>query len=110
MTTKGGKITIFRAVLPAELMQIDQTETLEKPIGIETKYFAISQEGASAYARKAFGKFGDTEPYTIIKVDVPLSLTIDTLTVDANIDTVVLSSVQLIGLVPELLDYCLRGK
>lgn len=83
---------------------------MENPIGIEVKYFATGEGGACAYARMAFGKFGDTDPYYIIRVEVPVSLKVDILTVDDNIETVVLNSEQLIGLVPDLLDYCMRGK
>ncbi len=94
--------------MEAETDQIRTTGILRNPDGIEVKYFATSETGANRYAQLAFGRFGDESSYDIIRVEVSSALLDDIFTVDSNIGTVVLSSDQLVGLSPELLNYGLR--
>ncbi len=101
-------VILFRAVMEGEHAQIHDTNTLQNPGGIESKYFATSERGANSYAKLAFGRFGDESPYYIIRVAVPSALIQDILSVDGGIGTVVLQTEQLIGLVPEMLNVCMR--
>jgi len=109
MSAQLAPVRLFRAVMSAERNQIEETGTLENVPGIEIKYFATTEVGASRYAQKAYGRFGELEPYDIIEVEVDLSLLEERITVDRDIETVVLDSKQLIGLAPKILRYCLIG-
>lgn len=101
-----NKKSLFRAVMEEEFHQIQSENTFKNPEGIETKYFAKSEDHASYYARLAFGRFGDDSPYYIIEVEISNSLTYDSLIVDQEIETVVLTTDQLFGLVPQILKSC----
>lgn len=65
---------LYRAVMNSELDDIVSSGAFRNPAGIEQKYFSATTEGAASYARQAFGKMGDTSPYTIIRTDAPSSL------------------------------------
>lgn len=65
---------LYRAVMNSELDDIVTSGAFRNPVGIEQKYFSATADGAASYARQAFGKMGDTSPYTIIKTDAPISL------------------------------------
>jgi RHS repeat-associated protein len=65
---------LYRAVMNSELDDIVSSGAFRNPAGIEQKYFSATAEGAASYARQAFGKMGDTSPYTIIRTDAPSSL------------------------------------
>jgi RHS repeat-associated protein len=107
--TSRGTTTLYRAVLPEELEDIQATGVLRNSAGIEVKYFTNSAEMASTYAKKAFRglSIDGGNPYTIVCVDVPSAMVKDVSAffVDGGIQSWVLSDSQLVGLVPKILNY-----
>ncbi|MCU1648282.1 MAG: putative deoxyribonuclease RhsC [Nocardia sp.] len=71
---KDNEIHLYRAVQEKELAQILDTRTFTNPVGIETKYFSLTEEGASAYARGAFSIWPSEGPYTIIRTTIDSAL------------------------------------
>ncbi|MGL4399892.1 MAG: RHS repeat-associated core domain-containing protein [Luteolibacter sp.] len=79
VVARGGQVAndttpLYRAVMNSELDDIVTSGAFRNPVGIEQKYFSATAEGAASYGRQAFGKMGDTSPYTIIRTDAPTSL------------------------------------
>ncbi|KAF0845145.1 RHS repeat-associated core domain-containing protein [Nocardia caishijiensis] len=106
---------LYRAVLQAELEQILDTRRFSNPEGIESKYFALTEEGASAYARGMFAAFPEEGPYTIVRTivnrnDIPEISRIDNLA-DAGVgDAIALPTSVLSQLGrPRILPYGLTG-
>ncbi|MFF7194302.1 RHS repeat-associated core domain-containing protein, partial [Streptomyces sp. NPDC008079] len=64
---KPGEIFIYRAVQAKELAQLLKTRRFENVLGIETKYFSTTMEGAAAYARAAFKAYKEEGPYTLVR-------------------------------------------
>jgi RHS repeat-associated protein len=103
--------TLWRAVGPDELADIKATGTLRTAAGGEGKYFSMTPEGASSYARQACKGFGDP-PYTIIQTQVPNGVLQQALSkgagvvVDRGIPTVVLPAETLPSLsAPQILPF-----
>jgi len=65
--------TLYRAVTDTELDDIVRTQAFRNPVGIEVKYFAMTTEGASSYAKAAGQAFGDG-PFTIVETRIPTAL------------------------------------
>src|SRR5436309_3646246 len=61
-----GGTTLYRAVGPAELADIQANGILRNLGSAEGKYFTTSAEAASSYAKQAVSAFGDP-PYTLIQ-------------------------------------------
>jgi RHS repeat-associated protein len=101
----GGTSSLFRAVGPAELADIQSTGVLRSIAGLEGKYFTTSAEAASSYARQAVRAFGDP-PYTLIRVDVSNRIFrgLTPATVDSGIPAWVIPNSRLPGLSPQVLD------
>ncbi|WP_302329488.1 DUF637 domain-containing protein, partial [Pseudomonas triclosanedens] len=101
-----GTTSLFRAVGPAELADINATNALRNLGSAEGKYFTTSAEEAAAYAKQAVKAFGD-QPYTIIKTDVPNSIFkgLSPTTVDRGIPAWVIPTDRLPGLVPQVMNY-----
>jgi hypothetical protein len=100
-------IPLWRAVQPAELSDIQATGTLRNPIGVETKYFASSPQGAASYANQAVTAFGDA-PYDFVRTEIATSSLNpeNFVQVDRGIETIVLTTEQLKNLSPpEILTY-----
>lgn len=91
---------LYRAVGPAELADIRQFGRLFNPPGIDVRYFTLGEAEAVWYARQAVAAFGDP-PYTIIDVRIGIVLTC-VATVDQGVSVIVLSSNELVGLVPRI--------
>lgn len=91
---------LYRAVGPDELADISLFGRLFNPPGIDVKYFTLSEAEAVWYARQAVAAFGDP-PYTIIETGIGINLTC-VATVDQGISVIVLSSNELVGLVPRI--------
>lgn len=72
----------------SELDDIARTGAFRNPAGIENKYFSTTAEGAASYGRQAYGKFGDTSPYTIIFTDAPSSIVPKITPVDSGVPAV----------------------
>jgi RHS repeat-associated protein len=89
-TAAKSTISLFRAVGPAELAQIEKTGTFMNIAGNEVKYFSTTLEGAQSYAKQAARAFGDG-PYTIVGSGIPTSAVRPDMlvTVDRGIQTVV---------------------
>ncbi|SUD47549.1 Cell wall-associated polypeptide CWBP200 [Nocardia otitidiscaviarum] len=71
---KDNEVYLYRAVQDKELEQILDTRTFTNPTGIETKYFARSEEAASAYAREAFKNWPSEGSYTIVRTTIDKGL------------------------------------
>jgi hypothetical protein len=97
--------TLYRAVGPAELADIQANNLLRNLGSAEGKYFATSAEAASSYARQAVRGFGDP-PYTLIQTRVPNSIFegLTPATVDSGIPAWVIPNNRLPGLTPQVLD------
>lgn len=93
--------TLYRAVGPAELADINATGVLRNLGSAEGKYFTTSAADASAYAKQAVRGFGDP-PYTLIKTEVPNSAFqgLSPATVDRGIPAWVIPNNRLPGLTP----------
>ena len=100
--TKGGTTTVYRAVGPGELADIQKTGQLINRGSAEGKYFTSSAEHASDYAKQAVKAFGD-QPYTTIKTKVPTSSLPSPVSVDGGIPAYVIPNNSLKGLTPEVL-------
>lgn len=99
-------MTLFRAVGPAELADINALRVLRNLGSAEGKYFTTSAEAASSYySKQAVKGFGDP-PYTLIETRVPM----DTLkglspaTVDRGIEAWVIPNEGLKNLTPNVLN------
>ena len=68
-----GVITLWRAVKPTELADIQATGVFRNLGSAEGKYFSTTAEGAASYAKQAFYGFKDP-PYTLIRAEAPGSL------------------------------------
>ena len=100
-------VDLYRAVGPEELANIRLTGKFGNPLGIEGKYFTISGEMASDYAKKAVYAFGD-EPYTIIKTEIKKDILNNPIffsEVDGGIPAYVLPTEHIIKLNPKILNY-----
>lgn len=100
-----GTTTLYRAVGPAELANINKTGAFNNIAGIEGKYFTTSAADASAYAKQAVRAFGDA-PYTTVRTQVPNSVFkgLSPATVDGGIPAWVLPTDRLKGLTPTVVD------
>ena len=105
LSAARGTSTLFRAVGPDELADIQSTGALRSIAGLEGKYFTTSAEAASSYARQAVRAFGDP-PYTIIRVNVSNDIFrgLTPATVDGGIPAWVIPNSRLPGLTPQVLD------
>jgi hypothetical protein len=98
-------VSLYRAVKPEELADIQQSGQFINRGSAEGKYFAITAEGAASYAKQAFYGFDDPA-YTLIKTEIPASTLspLEIQTVDGNVPAVVVPNDSLRGLTPEILD------
>lgn len=101
-----GITSLYRAVGPAELEDIQATGAFQNLGSAEGKYFTTSSEAAAAYARQAVNAFGD-EPYTIVQTNVPNSILNDlsSVNVDRGIPAYVVPNESLPGLTPNVMNY-----
>jgi hypothetical protein len=101
IAAETGTTTLYRAVGPAELADIDATSALRNLGSAEGKYFTTSAADASSYAKQAVNGFGDP-PYTIIKTEVPNTIFegLTPATVDRGIPAWVVPNNRLPGLTP----------
>lgn len=99
-----GGTTLYRAVGPAELADIEANGALRNLGSAEGKYFTTSGEAASSYAKQAVAGFGDP-PYTLIQTRVPNSIFegLTPATVDRGIPAWVIPNNRLPGLTPQVL-------
>ncbi|NJM37554.1 MAG: hypothetical protein HC845_06645 [Akkermansiaceae bacterium] len=95
--------TLYRAVGPAELADINATQALRNLGSAEGKYFTTSSAHASDYAQQAVRGFGDA-PYTTIRTQVPTSSLPLPTSVDGGIPAYVIPNNALPGLKPTVLD------
>ena len=95
--------TLYRAVGPVELSDIQQTGQLINRGSAEGKYFTSSAENASDYAKQAVNVFGDP-PYTTIKTEVSTSVLPSPVNVDGGIPAYVIPNEALPSLTPTVLD------
>ncbi|MEJ2497062.1 MAG: RHS repeat-associated core domain-containing protein [Sulfurovaceae bacterium] len=96
--------TLYRAVNPKELKNIENTKKFINKGSAEGKYFTTSNKNASNYAKQAVNAFGD-EPYTIVKTKIktnnlPEAVRVD----DGGIPAYVIPNKQLNSLKPKILD------
>lgn len=102
----NGFTTLYRAVGPSELTDIQKAGVLRNLGSAEGKYFTTSAEAASSYAKQAVSGFGDP-PYTLIQTQVPKKAFegLSPATVDRGIPAWVIPNERLQGLAPEVLDW-----
>jgi len=95
--------TLYRAVGPAELTDIQNTGILQNLGSAEGKYFTTSSSAASSYAQQAVNAFGDPA-YTTITTQIPSSVLngIAPVTVDGGIPAYVVPNELLPGLKPSV--------
>ena len=97
---------LYRAVMNSELDDIGRIRAFRNPAGIENKYFSTTAEGAASYGSQAYGKFGDTSPYTIIMTDAPTSIVPRVIPVDGGVPSVVIPTYSLPQLsTPQILPF-----
>jgi RHS repeat-associated protein len=106
LPTQGPQTTLYRAVQPVELADIQKTGIFRNLGDAEGKYFTTSIEGASSYAKKAVTGFGDP-PYTLVKTQVPNNILngISPTFVDGGIPAWVIHDQSLEGLIPEIVTW-----
>ena len=69
-TPSENSLTLYRAVQPDELADIQRTGQFINRGSAEGKYFSLTGEGASSYAKQAVESFGDP-PYTLVRTAIP---------------------------------------
>ena len=102
----AGQATLYRAVGPAELADIQANNVFRNLGSAEGKYFTTSAEAASSYAKQAVNGFRDPA-YTIVQTQVPKRIFegLTTAKVDrGGIPAWVIPDDRLPGLVPRVLD------
>ncbi|WP_454055857.1 hypothetical protein [Cupriavidus sp. Marseille-Q8015] len=95
--------TLYRAVGPAELADIQATGGLRNLGSAEGKYFTTSSSAASDYARQAVSAFGDPA-YTTVTTQIPIGILrgIESVTVDGGIPAYVIPNNLLPKLTPSI--------
>jgi hypothetical protein len=98
--------TLYRAVGPDELLDIQSTGVFRNLGTAEGKYFTISARAAALYAKQAVEGFGDP-PYTLVKTETPDSIFdgLESVMVDRGITAWVIPDDRLSGLTPEIINY-----
>jgi len=101
-----GKKMVVAGDHKIRLRVIAASKVFRNPLGIENKYFSTTAEGSASYGKQAFGKFGDTSPYTIIQTSAPTRLIPEIIPVDGGIPAVTISTqnLSLLG-TPKILSY-----
>ena len=110
--TRGSSTSLFRAVGPDELSDIQNLGRFRNPAGSEVKFFSTAEEGASSFARQSSRAFGDG-PFTIIETRIPTRAITPEMraVVDRGIDTVVVPTRSLdILSTPRILPSAARPK
>lgn len=93
--------TLYRAVGPDELADIQNTGELINRGSAEGKYFTDSAESASSYAKQAVKSFGD-QPYTTVKTEISTSSLPSPTKVDGGIPAYVIPNKSLSTLKPQI--------
>jgi RHS repeat-associated protein len=90
-----GTTALFRAVSGAELESIKSTGGFSNIVGIETKYFSTSLDGAQSFAAQSTAAYGRS--YTIVGTSIPASAITPRMmaVVDSGIQSVVVPSDKL---------------
>jgi RHS repeat-associated protein len=96
-----SRTSLFRAVRPGELSDIEATGAFRNPPGSEVKYFSTTEGGARSYAGQAQAAFKDG-PYSIVRTSIPKRAITPAMraTVDKGISTVVVPTEKLSQLGP----------
>jgi RHS repeat-associated protein len=97
-------VTLYRAVGPDELADIQETSRFINRGSAEGKYFTSSAADASDYARQAVRSFGDA-PYTTVQTQIRRSDLPEVVSVDGGIPAYVVPNDRLPGLTPIPLNY-----
>lgn len=102
----GAMTTLYRGVMPAELESIEQTGQFLNLGSAEGKYFSMTAEGVSSYAKQAVMSFGDA-PYTMVQTLIPTNLLSPQMmvTVDRGIQAVVVPDFLLPNMTPNIMPY-----
>ena len=92
-------VSLFRAVEPGELADLGAQNAFRNPLGIESKYFSTTAEGAAREAQM-LSRLPNTGPFTIVETSISRgalgSLPAGSiLSVDGGVNTVVLGSEHL---------------
>jgi RHS repeat-associated protein len=100
-TLFNPKTPLWRAVKDSELQDILNTNQFRNIPGLESKYFATTEQAAASYAKQAVNGFKDP-PYTIVQTSIPKKLVTSEmrLTVDNDVTSIVLPDRLLPNLAP----------
>ena len=95
--------TLYRAVQPEELVNIQETGAFVNRGFAEGKYFSTTAQGASAYAQQAYYGFGDP-PSTLVTTQIPHRMITPGMcvTVDRGIPVVVIPNDMLPSVTPRI--------
>ena len=95
--------TLYRAVKPEELVDIQEMGAFVNRGFAEGKYFSTTTQGASSYAKQAYYGFGDP-PYTLVTTQIPHSTITPGMraTVDGGVPVVVIPNDMLPSLTPRI--------
>jgi hypothetical protein len=99
-------ITLYRAVQPDELRDIQRTGRFVNKGSAEGKYFSLTGQGVSAYARQAVQAFRDP-PYTLVTTRISQHALTPAMraTVDRGVPAVVIPDNLLLFLMPNIEDF-----
>ena len=99
-----SETTLYRAVMPDELQDIQEASQFINRGSAEGKYFTTTSEAASDYSRQAVKAFKDP-PYTTVKTIIPTQSLPEPVDVDGGIPAYVIPDSVLPTLKPEELNH-----
>ena len=96
-------LTLYRAVQPDELADIQRTGRFVNRGSAEGKYFSLTGEGTSGYAKQAVQAFGDPA-YTLVTTQIPEDMITLAMraTVDRGVPAVIVPDHLLPSLIPKI--------
>jgi len=96
-------LTLYRAVQPDELADIQRAGQFVNRGSAEGKYFSLTGEGTSAYAKQAVQAFGDLV-YTLVTTQIPEDMITPAMraTVDRGVPAIIVPDHLLPSLIPKI--------
>ena len=102
-TSSEHMLTLYRAVQPDELADIQRAGQFVNRGSAEGKYFSLTGEGTSAYAKQAVQAFGDLV-YTLVTTQIPEDMITPAMraTVDRGVPAIIVPDHLLPSLIPKI--------
>ena len=102
-TPSEHTLTLYRPVQPDELADIQRTGQFVNRGSAEGKYFSLTGEGASAYAKQAVQAFGDSA-YTLVTTQISEDIITPAMraSVDRGVPAVIVPDHILPSLIPKI--------